>query len=54
MHAHLDSYILMYVCMYANVAEMVQSITENFQLEFGSFVDKPWVTYISGEPSRSV
>ena len=36
------------------VASTISNITANFQLGFGSFVDKPRVPYISVEPDRCV
>ena len=39
---------------YINLASAISSITENFQLGFGSFVDKRRVPYISVETARSI
>ena len=45
----------MYVATYyINLASTISSITENFQLGFGSFVDKQRVPYISVETARSI
>ena len=51
---YIHRYIRMYLYMSMYIVETVHNITENFQLGFGSFVDKPRVPYISVEPSRSV
>ena len=40
--------------MYTNTASAIHDITQNFQIGFGSFVDKRRVPYISIESARSV
>ena len=40
--------------IYINSAATIRDNTENFQIGFGSFVDKLRVPYISVEPQRSV
>jgi len=42
----------MYVCI--DVAATIENITENFQLGFGSFVDKRRAPYITLEPARYI
>ena len=40
--------------IYINSVATIRDITENFQIGFGSFVDKRRVPYIRVEPERSV
>ena len=52
--AYIHKYLHSLYMITLNAATAIRDITENFQLGFGSFVDKRRVPYISVEPARSV
>ena len=57
MHTYSGQYVyslIVHSNNYTNAASAIHDITQNFQIGFGSFVDKRRVPYISVEPSRSV